>query len=95
MPSFLHSVATARLASLWPLSAPSIPSLGAGIRRGRGDPSVPPQALLGLLLAHVQVVQKKHPMKCAGVAGRQVRAGRGGRLGVALRERLCAASPWA
>ena len=56
---------------------------------------MPPQALLGLLLAHVQVVQKKHPMKCAGVAGRQVRAGRGGRLGVALRERLCAASPWA
>lgn len=74
MPSFLHSVATARLASLRPLSAPSIPSLGAGIRRDRGDPSVPPQALTGLLLAHVQVVRKKHPMKCAGVAGRQVRA---------------------
>lgn len=30
-------------------------------------------ALLGLLLAFVQVVQERHPMKCAGVAGRRVR----------------------
>lgn len=37
------------------------------------DSSVPPAAMLGLLLAREQVVQKKNHIKCAGVAGRQVR----------------------
>lgn len=36
---------------------------------------------MGLSWARVQVVQKNHPMKCAGVAGRQVRSpGELGRL---------------
>lgn len=35
---------------------------------------MPPTALLGLFLGRVQAVQKKQPMKCAGVAGRLVRA---------------------
>lgn len=62
-----------------PPNAPPISLLGAGIRRRPHPPTVPPKALLGLLLARVQVVQKKHPVKCAGVAGRQVRAPRADR----------------
>lgn len=73
MPRFRHYLSTANLASIWPLSAPSNTPFGAGIRGVRHALSMPPTAMLGLFLPRVQVVQKKHPMKCAGVAGRRVR----------------------
>ena len=72
-PPFSPYLAIARLASIWPLNAPPETPFDAGIRRYWHDLSVSPTALLGLFLACVQVVQKKHPMKCAGVAGRRVR----------------------
>lgn len=40
---------------------------------------MPSIAFLGVVLALLQVVQKKHPPKCAGVAGRRVRAPGAGR----------------
>lgn len=48
--------------------------VSAGNRRGIVTLSVPSSALLRLLLRRVQGVQKKHPIKPAGVAGGQVRA---------------------
>ncbi len=53
------------------------PPFCAGIRRDSRGIWMPLTALLGLPWARVQVLQKTPPMKCAGVAGRRVRARRG------------------
>lgn len=55
---FRHSLSTANLVSIWPLSAPSKTPFGAGIRRVRHALSMPPTAMLGLFLLSVEVVQK-------------------------------------
>jgi hypothetical protein len=61
MPRFRHSLSTANLVSIWPLSAPSKAPLGAGIRRVRHALSMPPDSHAGPVLVPCAGSAEKAP----------------------------------